>query len=363
MLLSDIFREMGNFLEYLDQRSGLLKGDGGTLSQPATYSFPHQTFREYLAGCYLNRQNLNKKLGLLADIAGEGEFWNVVFTLALEESIYIGKNPDLGELAIQLCDYGNLETEAGHRMLYWSSQLKNKLGDRILQEYDTPTIKKGSKYLAQLRDKLLPVATGIKLTPVERAEAADVLDSLGYVPDDLYTFVKIPGDKKTPTFWMGKYPVTNAQYARFLKPENFADESLWTDFPQFVSPEEGFQEMKRTGDAGWDWLQKALQGKDNLVEAGVLYPRFWRDSRLGAQRANAPVVGVTWWEANAYARWLLIHWDDLAEGQQRARPGLAKPALLRLPREDEWILSAGGEADNRYAFGTLENPAEDISRF
>ena len=44
------------FLDYVDQRAGLLVGQGGELGKPTTYRFPHRTFQEYLAGCYLINQ-------------------------------------------------------------------------------------------------------------------------------------------------------------------------------------------------------------------------------------------------------------------------------------------------------------------
>ena len=41
------------FLDYVDQRAGLLVGRGGEAQRPTSYAFPHRTFQEYLAGCYL----------------------------------------------------------------------------------------------------------------------------------------------------------------------------------------------------------------------------------------------------------------------------------------------------------------------
>jgi predicted NACHT family NTPase len=61
------------FLDYVDQRSGLLTGRGGELGRPATYSFPHRTFQEYLAGCYLiGRADVAREFFVRA---GEGDYW------------------------------------------------------------------------------------------------------------------------------------------------------------------------------------------------------------------------------------------------------------------------------------------------
>lgn len=196
--------------------------------------------------------------------------------------------------------------------------------------------------------------------PILLASAMDALDRLGYTPPDLYTFV--PVERDGISFYIGKYPVTNAQYARFLKKENFENKALWSDFPKYSEPDEKGEshKMGNWGRAGWDWLQRVLKDKENLVEGGVLYPRFWRDPRFGAARRTAPLVGISWWEANAYCKWLLEHWEELEEGQQ---PGVVKPKEVRLPTEHEWVAAAGGEEEDRFAFGVLKNPEQEIARF
>ncbi len=46
----DLARE---FVSYVDESAGLLVGNGGRDPATTTYSFPHRTFQEYLAGRYL----------------------------------------------------------------------------------------------------------------------------------------------------------------------------------------------------------------------------------------------------------------------------------------------------------------------
>ena len=195
--------------------------------------------------------------------------------------------------------------------------------------------------------------------PILLASAMDALDRLGYQPDDLFTFVPVAAQDEILCY-IARYPVTNLQYERFLRRENFEDESLWTGFPRFSERDENghIREIGDWGEEGWDWLKRELENKDNLVENGVLYPRYWRDARFGAQRRTAPVVGISWYEANAYCKWLLRNWDSLEEGRQ----GLPKPHIIRLPTEAEWVQAAGGEQDGRYAWGVLKNE-KDIVRF
>ncbi len=191
----------------------------------------------------------------------------------------------------------------------------------------------------------------------------DALDRLGYCPSDLHIFVAINLPEQFSTlhssFCISKYPVTNIQYERFLKPANFADKSLWAGFRKFSEPDKkgNIREIGDWGNEAWDWLQSALKSGE-YVENGMLQPRFWRDPRFGISRRNAPVVGVSWYEANAYCQWLLENWDTLEEGKQ----GLPKPKEIRLPTEAEWRLAAGGEQDDHFAWGMLKNDKE-ITRF
>jgi formylglycine-generating enzyme required for sulfatase activity len=205
----------------------------------------------------------------------------------------------------------------------------------------------GTRHRA-VRHHLVLIAQNPDLPPPGRAAAGDLADELGYGPKDISSFIPITNSSH-PKKWFARYPVTNAQYARFLKPENFENRAFWVGFPRF---DELGQPVKETWEqAGWDWLQSALKDKDQTVENGVRLPDYWRDARFGLSRSNAPVVTVSWYEANAYCKWLLEHWSELEEGQQ----GLPKPREIRLPTETEWILAASGEQDKRFAFGDLKD--------
>ncbi|HQX17398.1 MAG TPA: formylglycine-generating enzyme family protein, partial [Anaerolineales bacterium] len=194
-----------------------------------------------------------------------------------------------------------------------------------------------------------------------RASAADTLDELGYAIPDLHAFIPIP---KSPSinyeFAVSKYPVTNGQYERFLK-SDFNNKKYWVDFQKY---DENSDKMTNQtwGVEPWDWLGEELQNKNNDMQDGVLLPRYWRDPRFGIARRNAPVVGVSWYEASAYCNWLLENWENLEEGKQ----GLSKPKEIRLPLEKEWSTAAGGEdPKERYAWDKkgAKTKTEDLPRF
>jgi len=80
-------------------------------------------------------------------------------------------------------------------------------------------------------------------------------------------------------FFLDRYPVTNGQFYEFVAGGGYEqithwDEEIWPAVLDFVD------------------------------ETGLPGPRFWKDGCYPARLGNHPVVGVSWYEAHAFARWL-----------------------------------------------------------
>jgi formylglycine-generating enzyme required for sulfatase activity len=164
---------------------------------------------------------------------------------------------------------------------------------------------------------------------------------------ELGAFVKINVLGQKP-FLIGKYPVTNAQYARFLQADDYAQPQFWLGFPKF---DQYCRPDGNWGEFGLNWLREKLKDFASFpLEMWKVEPEYWQDEKFGSGQAYHPVVGISFYEATAYCNWLAAHWRDLPEAA-----GLTALLLpdtnpqFRLPLETEWLAAAGGEKpEGRY---------------
>jgi iron(II)-dependent oxidoreductase len=121
-----------------------------------------------------------------------------------------------------------------------------------------------------------------------------VPDGYAEISQTIVDAPEYPGiDVEVGAYRLAQHTVTNAEFQWFVDAGGYGDLALW---PRDL------------------WEQR--NGFRDLT--GHQAPRFWRHGRHDETRANHPVVGICYYEANAYARW----------------------AGFRLPTEEEWQVAA-----------------------
>ncbi len=128
-----------------------------------------------------------------------------------------------------------------------------------------------------------------------------------------------------PTYYVSRYPITYAQYAAFVQADGYSNPRYWTKV--------GNQWAGNPVDAGrfQGFLQRFSSG--NPGEKKTHPQALWNDPFW--HLSNHPVVGVTWYEAAAFAAWL---------GEQLNTP-------VWLPTEEEWEKAARGTDGRRFPWG------------
>lgn len=102
-------------------------------------------------------------------------------------------------------------------------------------------------------------------------------------------------------FWISETVITNVQFLAFVEADGYGKSSYWTEM-------------------GWRWQQSKQ----------VTAPAFWEDRRFNHDLQ--PVVGLCWYEAQAFVTWLAQHGEH----------------QWRLPTEVEWEATARGNASLRW---------------
>ena len=293
---------------YLKDRTGLIIDQGPSKNeskqigeQPHIYTFPHRTFQEYLAACYLLAEKRPRDIAHLA--REERTKWQEALLLS------VGRNNskhDVWRLVSELCpddwenEKINLPDETRDGILLAGRALREKgLTDRVKDE-EYEKIRKR----VQIWHKAI-VTHGI-LKPPNRAEAGLTLAALGddrpgVLHCDEMRFCTVPAGefwledwnkngnsqwykKLRQPYWLAQLPVTVAQFREFI------DESGYT-------------------------------------------PRS-SDSLIGAD--NLPVVQVNWYDSLKFCEWLDKRWGKDGYGW------LPKGYHITLPSEAEWEKAARG---------------------
>nr|MDQ2997131.1 SUMF1/EgtB/PvdO family nonheme iron enzyme [Chloroflexota bacterium] len=334
----------------------VLREDAGLLQERADdhYAFPHLTFQEYLAACYLADQPELARMAYACWCGEDRERWREVLLLlagrlrqqgtkAVERDglpwlkLLVGRrvgNHDKGttqrrrDALLAALSYAELGGRAAlaNSLIDVESELEAPLCHAIVDLLETPdpaipTADRiaAARVLADLGDPRFPV-----VRDAWRAEAfpqtfgspqsywCAVL--AGIYPIGGWEAGQQPAAIGLPSFWIARFPITVAQYAPFVEQGYGANAERWW------TPN------------GWQWKNERQRTE----------PYAW--NRPPYDGPNQPVIGITWYEATAFCAWLS---EQLADA-------LPAGSIVRLPTEAEWEASASyapNEPPRSYPWG------------
>ena len=122
----------------------------------------------------------------------------------------------------------------------------------------------------------------------------------------------------TETYWIAKYPVTRAQFRKFIDAGGYETKKWWT--------KEGWQKCQE----GWHYDD---EWERETTGTPWTEPRYGADERFRGN--DKPVVGVSWYETVAFCQWLS---DTTGE-------------KIMLPTEAQWQYAAQGIDGRDYPWG------------
>jgi len=360
-------------LRYLQERAGLL-----IERRSGVYAFVHRSLQEYLAACFLVGQPDAAAL-LVRLLSADPAWWREVFVLGAGKKQRGGYGDAVNLVNALLPDDPEpAANDTAWRLAVIAGQAAHEL--RLLEKAAGQRVYEA--VLRRVRRWLAALVEGGRLPGRERAEAGDLLGQLGdprFDPGRLHLpahtcgqaepflgFVEIPagpfvmgsqkGDKdiwdnelgnpKSLTipyrYWMARYPVTVAQFQPFVERDGYTNDHWWTK-------------------TGWAWRQGVWdsQVKDDDLRKMLKQrtpdqrgaPMRWSDQ---VRTPNRPLIGISWFEAMAYAAWLDAQWRATA-GQW---PALPDEFAVRLPSEAEWEKAARSGDARVYPWGN-EAPGEE----
>jgi formylglycine-generating enzyme required for sulfatase activity len=270
--------------------------------------FTHLTFQEFMAAKHIDYMDLDYNEFL------ENDWW--------EEAILLYT----GLVSLERKKRSNDIVEAILNTKQEDEKIKRRLwlfGSRALRDFQPS--KRDDKVVALARNKLYELIDS-NASLEERFEAGEIVGTLGDLRITTDTMVLVKGgnfmrgsseddadafSNEKPQreiylddFMIGKYPVTNEEFKEFVDDAGYDREEFWAK-------------------KGWPWRE----------ENEISEPEYWHDRKWNG--SNFPVVGISWFEAEAYANWL----------SKRAGH------LYRLPTEAEWEKTARGTNGSKYPWG------------
>jgi gamma-glutamyl hercynylcysteine S-oxide synthase len=192
------------------------------------------------------------------------------------------------------------------------------LRPQIANTLDAETLAKAQDELDR-RMSIVPDGD-VQLEP-NRLSAAAEFD----VPEELLEPVSI----HVAVTFLDRYPVTNRQYQAFVNAGGYDQMAIWDP----------------------NVWPAVLDFVDTTGKPG---PRFWIDGRCPAGKEDHPVVGVCWYEAAAYARWVGRRLPTDAEWVKAASWPVNLPPATSFQRKYPWGNTMERQRANLWGSGPSE---------
>jgi formylglycine-generating enzyme required for sulfatase activity len=310
-------------IHLIEHRAGLIVSQGG---HQFSMAFKLQEFMAAVHVCNADFFELETAAELIADDSG---YWEEVVRLAAGYQAHEKKSPAAARsLALTLCRLPASSDATAVRRAALASQILYEIGLNNVQRTD-----QGKDCLTAVRERLDQLASKPNLQIRPRAEATsargwlealpegvglrDVLPDLVFEEELPAGTIKLAGNnqlvKIKHPYRFGRYPVTVAQYEPF-KAVGYDEKN--TEAPKWW------------GEEGWRWkVNNKIAGPEDYD------PVF--------QTPNHPRVGVSWYEAMAFCRWLTE--------QLQTKERLAKDQNINLPTEAQWEWAARWNRKTRKA--------------
>jgi formylglycine-generating enzyme required for sulfatase activity len=329
-------RAVATFEQVLREDAGLLqaRADGH-------YAFPHLTFQEYLAACYLANQPQTVELAQARWHSPDAERWREVLRLLVGRLRQQGKVQDkvlpwLEQLIAERVGKQVRPIAERRRDAVLATLVYRELGEvalasstvdlerrieaplrealvALLAEHDPAIVTadrvRAGFLLGELGDPRFPVTLDEWRREVARMRAGDTSGYFCRIEPGTYWIGSADDDPESDEnekplhqirfeapFWVGRYPITNVQW------------QAW---------------VEAGGEA-------AVYASDTL--RGPMVGITWQEA---VSRPNQPVVGITWDMTIAFCVWLS---EQLG-------------VEVRLPGEAEWEVAARGPEGWRYPWG------------
>jgi formylglycine-generating enzyme required for sulfatase activity/predicted MPP superfamily phosphohydrolase/energy-coupling factor transporter ATP-binding protein EcfA2 len=268
--------------------------------------FIHLTFQEFLAAKYMVYENIDWQPFL------EKEWWEE--TLLLYTGFMSLDRKRTGNDIVETI----LKTKAREEKNEKKCRRLQILGARAICDFQ-PT-KRDEAVISIAREQMIRL-TGSDAALEDRFQAGELLGSLGDTRIGGDNMVMVPAgefirgsgeyENAKPVkriylddFMIGVYLVTNQEFKRFVDDNGYHRQEYWIK-------------------EGWKWR----------IEEKITTPGLWYDRKWNGP--NFPVVEVSWYEADAYIKWL----SDVTK------------KTYRLPTDAEWEKAARGTDGRIYPWG------------